>query len=129
MAEVAVNCTNATIDMDEEGTFRLRWTPGTTVSVADAAAVIAAVQGATVSGLQPMMFEVSEVFLSAEARKLLLGTRFVRAVALIGATVVDRVVAAALLRGGVSPHGYFTSEDAAREWLDQLALSDALEAV
>ena len=115
--------------MDEEGTFRLRWTPGTTVSVADAAAVVAAVQGATLSGLQPMMFEVSEVFLSAEARKLLLGTRFVRAVALIGATVVDRDVAAALLRGGVNPYGYFTSEDGAREWLDQLALSDTLEAV
>ena len=129
MAEVAVNCTNATLDVDEEGTFRLRWTPGTTVSVADAAAVIAAVRGATVSCLQPMMVEVVDVTLTAEARKLLLGTRFVRAVALIGATVVDRVVAAALLRGEVSPHGYFTSEDAAREWLGQLRVSDALEAV
>ena len=120
MVEIALTCTNAMLEMDAGGTFHLRFTPGSTVSAADAEAVVAAVQGMTGTGLQPMLVEVVDVCMSPGARVTLLGKRFVSAVALIGATVVDRVVAAALLREQDCPHGYFTSVDEAREWLNQL---------
>jgi hypothetical protein len=112
--------------VDAEDTFHLRWTPGSTVSAADADAVVAAVQGVTGTGLQPMLVEVVDVCMSPGARATLLGTRFVSAVALVGATVVDRVMAAALLRKQECPHGYFTSVDAARKWLSQLPGAHAL---
>lgn len=126
MANIVVNCANAMLDMDAEGIFHLRWTPGSAVSAADADAVVAGVQGVTGIGLRPMLVEVVDVCMSPGARETLLGKRFVSAVALVGATVVDRVMAAALLREQDCPHGYFTSMDEAREWLSQLAAADAL---
>jgi hypothetical protein len=75
-----------------------------------------------------MLVEVVDVFMSFESRVTLLGTRFVSAVALVGATVVDRVMAAALLREQECPHGYFTSVQAAKEWLSRLTIPEALEA-
>ncbi|MDQ0030339.1 DUF7793 family protein [Arthrobacter bambusae] len=117
MLEVALSCTNATLKMDADGVFHLRWNPGSDVSSADADAVVAAVQGMTGASLQPMLVEVVDVCMSPAARVTLLGVRFVSAVALVGATVVDRVVAGALLRNQECPHGYFTSVEDAREWL------------
>ncbi|MGM7775417.1 hypothetical protein ACSVHC_05270 [Arthrobacter sp. KNU-44] len=55
------------------------------------------------------------------------GTRFVSAVALVGATVVDRVMAAALLREHECPQGYFKSVEEAREWLNRFPVPEALE--
>lgn len=127
MVKIALNCANAILDVDAEGTFHLRWIPGSAVSAADADAVVAAVQRATGTRLQPMLAEVVDLCMSPGAREILAGTRFVSAVALIGATVVDRVMAAALLRDQNCPHGYFTSLDAARQWLSQLPVPDALE--
>lgn len=127
MTEIALTCTNATLNVDAEGTFHLRWTSGSTVSGADADAVVAAVHGVTGFSLRPILVEVVDVCMSPGARETLLGTRFVSAVALVGATVVDRVVAAALLREQDCPHGYFTSAEEAREWLSQLSVVDALE--
>jgi hypothetical protein len=127
MAEITLTCANATLNVDPEGTFHLRWTPGSAVSAADADAVIAAVQNATGASLQPMLVEVADVCMSPGARETLLGNRFVSAVALVGATVVDRVMAAALLREQDCPHGYFTSMDYARQWLSRLPVPDALE--
>jgi hypothetical protein len=75
------------------------------VSSADADAVIAAVQGVTGPSLQPMLVEVTEACISPGARAAFLGDRFVSAVALVGATAVDRVMAAALLRKQDCPHG------------------------
>ncbi|MDF9749648.1 STAS/SEC14 domain-containing protein [Arthrobacter sp. ES3-54] len=126
MLEIALTCTNATLSVDAAGTFHLRWMPGSTVSAADADAVVAAVQGVTGTGLQPMLVEVVDVCMSPGARATLLGKRFVSAVALVGSTVVDRVVAASLLREQDCPHGYFTSVSAAREWLSQLPAAHAL---
>ena len=74
-----------------------------------------------------MIVEVVDVCMSPGARETLLGKRFVSAVALVGTSVVDRVVAAALLRQQDCPHGYFTSVDAARQWLGQLAAPAAEE--
>ncbi|MDD1478540.1 STAS/SEC14 domain-containing protein [Arthrobacter sp. H16F315] len=128
MSEIALTCTNASLSVDTEGTFHLRWTPGSAVSAADAEAAVTAVQGVTgAAGLQPMLVEVVDVCMSPGARETLLGLRFVSAVALVGATVVDRVMAAALLREQECPHGYFTSMDDAREWLSRLPVPHALE--
>lgn len=125
--EIALTCANANLNVDAEGIFHLRWAPGSSVSGADADAVVAAVRGVTGGRLQPMLVEVVDVCLGLEARATLLGTRFVTAVALVGATVVDRVMAAALLREQECPHGYFTSADDAREWLNRLPVQEALE--
>ena len=127
MVEIALTCANATLNVDREGTFHLRWVPGSAVSATDADAVVAAVQGVTGARLQPMVVEVVDVCIGLEARVTLLGMRFVSAVALVGATVVDRVMAAALLRKQDCPHGYFTSVDEAREWLSRLPVPQALE--
>ncbi|SDP82657.1 hypothetical protein SAMN04487914_14823 [Arthrobacter sp. ok909] len=127
MVEIALNCANATLKVDAEGTFHLRWVPGSAVSAADADAVVAAVQGVTGARLQPMLVEVVDVCMSPGARMTLLGMRFVSAVALGGATVVDRVMAAALLRKQDCPHGYFTSMGDAREWLSRLPVPQGLE--
>ena len=127
MLEIALTCTNATLRTDEEGTLHLRWVPGSKVSSADADAVVAAVQGVTGASLQRMLVEVVDVCVSPGARETLVGMRFVSAVALVGATVVDRVMAAALLRDQECPHGYFTSMDDAREWLSRLPVPHALE--
>jgi hypothetical protein len=127
MLEISLTCTNATLSVDPEGTLHLRWVPGSKVSAADADAVVSAVQGVTRAGLQPMLVEVVDVCMSPGARETLLGLRFVSAVALVGATVVDRVMAAALLREQECPHGYFTSVDDARDWLSRLPVPHALE--
>mgnify|MGYP000409515004 FL=1 len=59
MAEIALTCTNAKLDLDAEGTFHLIWKPGSTVSAADAGAVVAAVQAASGTSRQPLIVEVT----------------------------------------------------------------------
>lgn len=125
--EIVLTSTNANLHVDAEGTFHLRWAPGSSVSGDDADAVVAAVRSVTGGRLQPMLVEVVDVFMSFESRATLLGTRFVSAVALVGATVVDRVMAAALLREQECPHGYFTSVQEAKEWLHRLPVPETLE--
>lgn len=61
--------------------------------------------------------EMTDASVSLEARVTLIRTRFVSAVALVGATVVDRVMAAALLRTQECPHAYFPTIEEARDWL------------
>lgn len=127
MPEIALTCANATLNVDAEGTFHLRWLPGSKVSMEDAHAVIAAIQDVTGAALQPMLVEVEDVCMGLAVRETLMGTRFVSAVALVGPTVVDRVMAAALLRNQECPHGYFTSTDDAREWLGRITVPNELE--
>ena len=83
MVKITLTCANTFLDVDAEGTFHLRWTPGSTVSATDADAVVAAVQGVTGASLQPMLVEVVDVCMSPGARETLLGMRFVSAVALV----------------------------------------------
>lgn len=119
MVEIGLTCENAALSVDRDGVLRLRWTQGTAVSPADAEAVVAAVKG-TGDELRPIVVDIEDVWVSPGARRTLAGTRFVSAVALVGATVVDRVIAATLLRGQDCPFGYFTSEEDAKEWLARL---------
>ncbi|WP_284764251.1 hypothetical protein [Arthrobacter sp. efr-133-R2A-63] len=48
------------------------------------------------------------------------------AVALVGATVVDRVMAGAVLREQECPRGFIRSIEDAREWLNRLPAPQAL---
>lgn len=120
MGELALTSGNASLSVETDGTFHLKWEPGSLVSADDASSIVAAVQGLSGAGRRPMLVEVVDVCLSPGARTILLHTRFVSAVALVGVSVVDRVVAAALQREGTCPQRYFTSLAEAREWLDQL---------
>lgn len=88
---------------------------------ADADAVISAVRAFTGTALRPVLVGLTDVCLSPEARVTLQGKRFVSAVALVGASVVDRVIAAALLRNQACPRGYFTSVESATKWLSTVA--------
>lgn len=104
------------MNVDAEGAFDLRWTPGSSVPAADAHAVLAAVPGVTGARLQPMLVEVVDACMSPGARAALpRRTGSVSAVALVRATVADRVMGTAPLRGQERPHRHFTSMEDAGE--------------
>jgi hypothetical protein len=84
MLEIALTCANVILKVDAEGTFHLRWVPGSSVSADDVHPFVAAVRGVTGGRLQPMLVEVVDVHLSLESRVTLQVTRFVSAVALVG---------------------------------------------
>lgn len=120
--EVTLSSGNAHLGMDANGILHLRWPAGSHVSEADALSVVAAVERLTGRGPLPMLVEVVDVDLTPGARGVFLRGRFVSAIALVGATIVDRVVAASLMRDQDCPHGYFDSAENARRWIRQFVL-------
>jgi hypothetical protein len=68
----------------------------------------------------PLLVQMTDVQVSAAARHAYDEARSVAAVALVGSSVVDRVVAAALGRLTFCPHEYFTSRPDAVAWLKRL---------
>lgn len=129
LKNIGLTCENATLSMDDEGVLHLVWAPGSAVSSADVDAVVTSVRRLTGAGLQPMLVELVDICMSPGAREVLLATRFVSAVAIVGATTVDRVMAAALLREQECPHGYFASFVEARDWLRKLPATHYVEAL
>ncbi|NUU30150.1 STAS/SEC14 domain-containing protein [Arthrobacter sp. C9C5] len=101
--------------------FHLVWTPGAQVDAGDAAASIEGMRALSGGRELPVLVEISGVTMSAAARHTYERAEAVSAVALLGSSVVDTVVAAALGRHGFCPHAYFTSRKEALEWLDGLA--------
>ena len=87
---------------------------------------IAAIRGVSRGRLQPMLVELADVCMDPGAGATLSGIRFVSAVALVGATVVDRVMAGAVLREQECPRGFIRSIEDAREWLNRLPAPQAL---
>jgi hypothetical protein len=67
----------------------------------------------------PMLSEMTDVEISAAARYEFAQTKGVLAIAVLGSSTVDRVIAAAMKRHTRYPHEFFTSRDAALAWLDQ----------
>ena len=126
MPEIPLTCTNATLEVDEVGMFHLRLLPGAKVSSADVDALVSAVRSVSGSALHPLLVEVADAGISPSARETLLGVRIASAVALVGVTVVDRVIAAAFMRGKGCPHEYFTSVEDAKQWLSLHPGSHAL---
>lgn len=120
MGEITLAGGKATLAAGPGGTLHLTWTPGSSVEADDATSAVLAVQ--RMSGGRPrrLLVEITDVVMSAGARCVLLEARFVAAVALVGSTVVDRVVAAALQRERNCPQRFFTSALDAVTWLDQL---------
>ncbi len=114
----------ATLADGPHGVLRLTCTPGSILDADDARSVVVEVQRLSGNMPRPLLVEISHVSMSSGARWILLETRFVAAVALVGITVVDRVLAAALQRGRSCPQHYFTSVPEAMEWLQKLPCTD-----
>jgi uncharacterized protein YegP (UPF0339 family) len=68
----------------------------------------------------PLLVQMTDVQVSAAARHAYDEARSVAAVALLGSSVVDRVVAAAMGRLTFCPHEYFTSRQDAVAWLKRI---------
>lgn len=102
--------------------FHLAWTPGSHVDAGDAAASIEAMQALGGGRALPLLVSIAGVTMGAGARAAYERAEAVSAVALLGSSVVDTVVAAALGRHGFCPHAYFTSRKEALAWLDGFRL-------
>ena len=104
--------------------FHLVWAPGTLVDARDAAASIEAMRALGGGRELPLLVEISGVTMRSTARHTYERAKAVTAVALLGSSVVDTVVAAALGRHSFCPHAYFTSRTEALEWLEGLQLPE-----
>jgi uncharacterized protein YegP (UPF0339 family) len=103
-----------------EGIIESIWRPGSVVDVEDARASISAVQRLSGGMPVPLLVEMTDVQVSAAARHAYDEARSVAAVALVGSSVVDRVVAAGMGRLTFCPHEYFTSRQDAVVWLKRI---------
>jgi hypothetical protein len=103
-----------------EGLIESVWRPGSVVDVEDARASILAVERLSGGMPAPLLVHMTDVQVSAAARHAYDEARSVAAVALLGSSVVDRVVAAALGRLSFCPHEYFTSRPEALAWLKRI---------
>ena len=123
MEDIVIAGGKARLSVTGAGFFHLRWAPDSQVDVDDARASIEAMQGLGDGRVRPLLVEISGVTVNAAARGAFERARAVSAVALVGSTVVDTVVAAALGRHDFCPHAYFVSHEEAKKWLAGVALS------
>ena len=93
------------------------WRPGSFVDVADAKDAMLAVKRISGGIPMPMLSEMTDVEISAAARYEFAQTTGVLAIAVLGSSAVDRVIAAAMSRHTLYPHAFFTSRHAAMTWL------------
>ena len=119
--EMVLAAGKGTLSLDESGIFRLGWAAGSVLETADAAESVLAISEISAGRLLPLVIDISGVELTAGARNHYLDSRFVAAVALVGDSNVDRVVAAWMRRGNECPQQYFTSTAQALSWLGGLA--------
>jgi hypothetical protein len=101
------------------GIIKSFWVPGSFVDVDDAKDAMCAVEEISGGTPMPMLSEMTDVEISAAARYEFAQTKGVLAIAVLGSSTVDRVIAAAMKRHTSYPHEFFTSRDAALAWLDQ----------
>ncbi|WP_160666184.1 DUF7793 family protein [Pseudarthrobacter sp. ATCC 49987] len=123
MEEILIAGGKGRLGVSGAGFLHLFWRPGSQVDLDDAMKSIEKMQGLSAGRALPLLVEISDVTMSAAARGAFERARAVSAVAMVGSTVVDKVVAAALGRHGFCPHAYFTSRAEATEWLVSLASS------
>ncbi|MFF2242885.1 STAS/SEC14 domain-containing protein [Arthrobacter sp. NPDC058130] len=93
------------------------WQPGSFVDVNDAKDAMRAVAQISRGIPMPMLSEMTDVEISAAARYEFAQTTGVLAIAVLGSSTVDRVIAAAMSRHTKYPHEFFTSRDDAMAWL------------
>ena len=96
------------------------WRPGSFVDVDDARAAMLAVERISGGTPMPMLSEMTDVEISAAARYEFAQTTGVLAIAVLGSSAVDRVIAAAMSRHTHYPHAFFTSRNAAMTWLTDI---------
>ncbi len=93
------------------------WAPGSFVDVVDARDAMRATALLAQAGRMPMLSVMTDVEISAAARYEFAKSADVLAIAVLGSSAVDRVVAAATSRDTQYPHEFFTSRDEALAWL------------
>ena len=101
------------------------WRPGSFVDVDDAKNAMLAVERLSGGVPMPMLSEMTDVEISAAARYEFAQTTGVLAIAVLGSSSVDRVIAAAMSRHTRYPHQFFTSRSAAITWLTDVVKSSA----
>lgn len=100
-----------------EGIIESVWTPGSFVDVDDARDAMRATALLAKTGRMPMLSVMTDVEISAAARYEFAKSADVLAIAVLGSSAVDRVVAAATSRDTRYPHEFFTSRNQALAWL------------
>ena len=100
-----------------DGIIESSWAPGSFVDIADARDALKATAAITGSGRMPMLSVMTDVEISAAARYEFAKSSDVLAIAVLGSSAVDRVIAAATSRDTDYPHEFFTSRVEALAWL------------
>ena len=121
MKEILIAEGKGRLGVNGAGFLHLFWEPGSQVDLDDAMKSIEKMQGLSSGRPLPLLVEIADVTMSAAARGAFERAEAVSAVAIVGSTIVDKVVAAALGRHGFCPHAYFTSHREALEWLEGLS--------
>jgi hypothetical protein len=103
--------------LDPKGFLLLDWATGGTVTPAHAKAALEAVLQLTNGTPVPILIRINGNDVDPAAAALFRQTTLVSAVALVGATPVDRVIGAKMQRGRQLPHAFFTDEEHAARWL------------
>ncbi|MET3812375.1 STAS/SEC14 domain-containing protein [Arthrobacter sp. UYEF3] len=93
------------------------WIPGSFVSLDEARDAMRAAELICQGRPMPMLSVMTDVAISAAARYQFAKSVDVTAIAVLGSSAVDRVVAAATSRDTRYPHEFFTSRDDALAWL------------
>lgn len=93
------------------------WRPGSFVDADEAKDAMRAVDSINGGSPMPMLSEMTDVEFSAAARSEFARSTGVLAIAVLGSSAVDRVIAAATSRHTHYPHEFFTSRTAAMTWL------------
>ena len=99
------------------------WRPGSFVDVDDARDAMLAVERISGGTPMPMLSEMTDVEFSAAARYQFAQSTGVVAIAVLGSSTVDRVIASATSRETHYPHEFFTSRNAAIAWLKDVIRS------
>ncbi len=101
-----------------DGILESVWTPGSFVDVDDARDAMSATERISQGRRLPMLSVMTDVEISAAARYEFAKSVDVVAIAVLGSSAVDRVVAAATSRDTRYPHEFFTSRVEAVAWLN-----------
>ena len=96
------------------------WRPGSFVDADDARDAMLAVERISGGTPMPMLSEMTDVVFSAAARYQFAQSTGVVAIAVLGSSAVDRVIASATSRETKYPHEFFTSRTAAITWLKEV---------
>lgn len=104
----------------DAGILESVWRPGSLVDADDARDAMLAVDRISGGAPMPMLSEMTDVVFSAAARYQFAQSTGVVAIAVLGSSTVDRVIASATSRETKYPHEFFTSRTAAIAWLKQI---------